>query len=57
MSVELALKKEMEFFKNHPDFRDLSEGSKGTRSLISKLLELLMEAAKPFLFDVMEQIQ
>lgn len=54
--VEVALKREVEFFNKHPEYRDLPERVIGTRSLTSKLSELLVDAIKRSLPDIMKQI-
>lgn len=54
--VEVALKREVEFFNKHPDYRELPERYIGTRSLTSKLSELLVDAIKRSLPDIMKQI-
>ena len=55
--VEVALKREIEFFNKHPEYRDLPERYLGTRSLTTKLSELLVEAIKRSLPDIMKQIE
>jgi hypothetical protein len=35
--VEVALKREIEFFNKHPEYRDIPERYLGTRSLTNKL--------------------
>jgi vacuolar protein sorting-associated protein 1 len=55
--VEVALKREIEFFNKHPDYRDLPERYLGTRSLTTKLSEQLVEAIKRSLPEVMRQIE
>jgi hypothetical protein len=55
--VEVALKREIEFFNKHPDYRNLDERYLGTRSLTTKLSELLVEAIKRSLPDIIKQIE
>lgn len=55
--VEVALRKEIEFFNKHPEYRELPERYLGTRSLTSKLSELLVDAIKRSLPDIMRQIE
>lgn len=56
MPVEVALKREMEFFSKISEYRDLTERV-GTKSLTSKLSELLVDAIKRSLPDIMRQIE
>lgn len=54
--VDVALRREIEFFNKHQDYREIPERYLGTRSLTSKLSELLVEAIKRSLPDIMKQI-
>ena len=53
----MALRKEIEYFNKHPDYRELPEKVLGTKSLTSKLSELLVEAIRRSLPDIMKQIE
>ena len=53
----MALKKEIEYFNSHAEYRLLPERLVGTRSLTSKLSEQLVEAIKRSLPDIMRQIE
>lgn len=55
--VSIALKKEIEFFEGHPEYRDLSENILGTRSLTLKLSEQLVESIKRSLPEIMKDIE
>lgn len=55
--VEVALKREIQFFNKHPDYKNLDERYLGTRSLTTKLSELLVEAIKRSLPDIIKQIE
>jgi hypothetical protein len=55
--VEVALRKEIEYFNTHPEYKNLPERLLGTRSLTSKLSEQLVEAIKRSLPDIMRQIE
>ena len=55
--VEIALQKEVEFFNKHPDYKQVPEKCLGTKSLTTKLSELLVEAIKRSLPDIIKQIK
>jgi hypothetical protein len=54
--VEVALKREVEFFAKHADYKDLPERLIGTRSLTSKLSDLLVDAIKRSIPEIIKQI-
>lgn len=54
--VDVALKNEIKFFNEHPQYKDLPERVLGTRSLTTKLSEQLVEAIKRSLPGIMKQV-
>lgn len=54
--MDVALKNEIKFFNEHPQYKDLPERVLGTRSLTTKLSEQLVEAIKRSLPGIMKQV-
>jgi len=46
----------MKFFNTHAEYQDLPEKTLGTRSLTTKLSELLVEAIRRSLPDILKQV-
>lgn len=57
VTVEQSLRNEVQFFSKHPEYKDIPEKYLGTKSLTAKLSELLVEAIKRNLPEMMKQIE
>ncbi len=55
--VEVSLKNEIKYFNTHPEYQALPESCLGTRSLTTKLSELLVEAIRRSLPDILKQVE
>lgn len=55
--VDVALKNEMKFFNSHPEYQEIPEKILGTRSLTTKLSDLLVDAIRRSLPDILKQVE
>lgn len=47
----------MKYFNSHPEYRDLPDTALGTRSLTNKLSDLLVDAIRRSLPDILKQVE
>ena len=56
ISVNVALQKERDFFRNHPIYRTMPPGYLGTEVLVQKLTKILFKQIKNFLPEIIKEI-